>query len=304
MKKGLFVSAVLFSVMACSPANAGEKSPIYLLLSGVHPPQTPLPPYVRLVPLNDTGITWGGSYPSGNNPTCTGEEIGAQDCFHGRDATNHDNSDGYAGFSFTKLGKNGVALANQAVDYATMPWACVKDNVTGLTWEVKTNDGGLHDQHDTYTWYNTNPAVNGGSNGKAKSSYAPDTCEGYVSGNDATYCNTEAYVARVNAAGWCGKSDWRMPTIKELEGIASLGTSTTDPAIDKNYFPNTPNSAVWSGTPSAFYVREPVLDEAQYINSNSAWYVNFNAGESSSDGVSDFYYRYASAQVRLVRGGQ
>lgn len=287
MKKRLFVSAVLFSVMACVTANAGEKSPIYLLLSGVHPPQTPLPPYVRLIPLNDTGITWGGNYPSGNNPTCTGEEIGAQDCFHGRDATNYDDSDGHAGFSFTKLGDNGVALANQAVDYATMPWACVKDNVTGLTWEVKTSDGGLHDQNDTYTWYNTDPAANGGSNGEANSSY--DTCEGYVSGNAATYCNTEAYVARVNAAGWCGKSDWRMPTLKELEGIVSFATPR--PTIDKNYFPNTsPDSDVWSGTPYAHRIGF----------SEHAWYVDFFYGYPYHDYRDNFYYYH----VWLVRGGQ
>ncbi|MDP3695903.1 MAG: DUF1566 domain-containing protein [Desulfocapsaceae bacterium] len=272
--------------MACSTANAGEKSPIYLLLSGVRSPQPPyVPPYVRLVPLNDTGITWGGNYPSGNNSTCTGEEIGAQDCFHGRDATNYDNSDGYAGFSFTKLGNNGVALANQAVDYATMPWACVKDNVTGLTWEVKTNDGGLHDQNDIYTWYNTDPAANGGSSGEANSSF--DTCEGYDSGNDATYCNTEAYVARVNAAGWCGKSDWRMPTLKELEGIVFFGTS---PTIDLYYFPNTPaSSLVWSGTP---------LAQLLPSGPNVAWGVDFN------DGSSDGGFRSDYGRVRLVRGGQ
>jgi hypothetical protein len=282
MKKTVFMFTVLFSVMACVNANAGEKSPIYLLLSGVHPPQTPLPPYVRLVPLNDTGITWGGSYPWGNNSTCTGEEIGAQDCFHGRDATKRDDSDGYAGFSFTKLGRNGVALANQAVNYATMPWACVKDNVTGLIWEVKTSDGGLHDQGDTYTWYNTDPAINGGSSGEANSSY--DTCAGYVSGNAATYCNTEAYVARVNAAGWCRKSDWRMPTLKELEGIVSFGTS--DPTIDKNYFPNTPpDSVVWSGSPYA--------DGSVY-----AWHVEFSYGSS---GYND---RFTNNQARLVSGGQ
>ena len=25
-----------------------------------------------IIPLNDTGITWGGNYPDGNNTTCTG----------------------------------------------------------------------------------------------------------------------------------------------------------------------------------------------------------------------------------------
>jgi hypothetical protein len=284
VKKTLFLFPVLFSVMVCSAADAGEKSPIYLLLSGVFHPHGPLPPqppslpYVPFVPLNDTGITWGGSYPSGNNPGCTGEEIGAQDCSHGRDKTHNDNSDGHAGFSFTKLDANGVPLADQSVDYATTPWACVQDNVTGLIWEVKTNDGGLHDLNDSYTWYNTNPATNGGANGEAFP--GGDTCEGYTSGNAATYCNTQAYVARVNAAGWCGKSDWRMPTVKELEGIVSLGDNHA--AIDTAYFPDMPFSAVWSGSPLANY-------------SNRAWYVGSYSYSDNRD---------VNFQVRLVRGGQ
>lgn len=283
MKKTLFVCAVLFSVIVCDTANAEKKSSIFLLLSGGLHPHSPLPPQPPyFVPsLNDTGITWGGSYASGNNADCTGEEIGAQDCSQGRDVTHNDNSDGHAGFSFVKLDTNGVPLVNQAASYATKPWACVKDNVTGLVWEVKTNDGGLHDQYDSYTWYNTNPATNGGVDGEANPS--GNTCEGYASGNSTTYCNTQAYVARVNRAGWCGKSDWRMPTVKELEGIISFGT--TYPAIDADYFPNTLSSVVWSGSFFAGY-------------SKYAWDISFSNG-CSSKGNHSF-----DSQVRLVRSGQ
>jgi hypothetical protein len=41
-------------------------------------------PKVRM--LNDTGVTWGGNAQTGNNTTCTGAVISAQDCSHGRDA--------------------------------------------------------------------------------------------------------------------------------------------------------------------------------------------------------------------------
>ena len=40
----------------------------------------------RPVKLNDTGITFGGNYPSGNNGGCSGETIEQQDCRHDRDA--------------------------------------------------------------------------------------------------------------------------------------------------------------------------------------------------------------------------
>ncbi len=48
--------------------------------------------------INDTGLTWGGSYPRDNNSTCTGETIGAQDCSNGADAdvTLNDPTDGHA----------------------------------------------------------------------------------------------------------------------------------------------------------------------------------------------------------------
>ncbi|MCP3952026.1 MAG: hypothetical protein GY697_07375, partial [Desulfobacterales bacterium] len=86
--------------------------------------------------LNDTGIDWGGEYTSGNNSDCTSNTV-PQDCDQGRDASNNNNSDGHAGFSFTKLDANGNPLVDQSIDYATTPWSCVKDNVTGLVWEVK-----------------------------------------------------------------------------------------------------------------------------------------------------------------------
>jgi len=42
------------------------------------------------------------------------------------------------------------AQANYLPDSATS-WAMVRDNVTGLIWEVKTDDGSIHDKDNTYT---------------------------------------------------------------------------------------------------------------------------------------------------------
>jgi hypothetical protein len=235
--------------------------------------------------INDTGLTWGGNYPSGNNVDCTGEEIDAQDCSNGADAdpSLNDDADGHAGFSFTKISNSGAELPSTAtLGNGANEWACTRDNVTGLIWEVKTNDGGLHDQNDSYTWYNTDPATNGGAVGYDDDSGA--SCEGYVAGQSVTYCNTEAYTARVNNASWCGHTDWRMPTRKELQGIVSF--DRVSPAIDTGYFPNTPaSSVVWSGSPVAYH-------------SNYAWLVVFDFGDSY------IVYRSNSYQVRLVRGGQ
>jgi len=90
-------------------------------------------------------------------------------------------------------------------------------------------------------------------------------------------------VNRVNGAGWCGASDWRMPTRKELESIVAY--DHYDPAIDNEYFPNAVSSYVWSGSPTIF--------------SDFAWSANFDSGTSFT--INRNYYVLA---VRLVRGGQ
>ncbi len=246
----------------------------------------PTPP--SKLKLNDTGITWSGNYESGNNTACIASStpngdnvVAAQDCSHGRDATHNDDSDGHAGFSYTKLNSNGTALTHQNADYATTSWSCVQDNVTGLIWEVKTDDNGLHDKDDEYTWYNTDPTTNGGADGYANND--GDICYGYDSSDSSTFCNTQAYVHRVNAAGWCGASDWRMPTIKELKNLVHHGRSNL--TIDIDYFPNTKSNLYWSGSPLAG-------------DSGSAWFVVFYGGNSSAG------FRYNSYAVRLVRGGQ
>ena len=84
----------------------------------------------------------------------------------------------------------------------------VTDNVTGLMWEQKTDDGGSRDKDDTYTW-------------KDALSY----CENLILGS---------------------YYDWRIPTPKELERLVDLGSSS--PAIDTTYFPNTNNGFYWTGT--------------------------------------------------------
>jgi hypothetical protein len=57
------------------------------------------------------------------------------------------------------------------------------------------------------------------------------------------------------------------------------------PAINSNFFPNTPSGWFWSSSPYADYA-------------SSAWYVDFCYGSVSND---DKYY---PGYVRLVRGGQ
>ena len=225
-------------------------------------------------PLNDTGITFGGNYQIGNNSDCTGETITAQDCSHGRDAqaaagTLVKVGGGHAGFDFTKLDASGNPLADQSQDYSTQPWACVRDNHTGLVWEVKTpaGSGGIHDADNTYRW--------GGKTAQIKDGESWGTL----------YNDWDTLVDGSNSESLCGFGDWRVPTIDELISIRNL--NRTDPTIDTAYFPNTIVSDVWSSSPSASSL-------------SSAWYVNFVSGYSYAFSGN----RIVSLRIRLVRGGQ
>ncbi len=183
------------------------------------------------------------------------------------------------GFSFTKLKASGSALAIQngtwsdaGSEAAGTKWSCVMDNVTGLIWEVKTNDGGLRDKDWLYSWYNTNSSTNGGSAGYSSMS---SVC--YSSGR----CDTEKYVADVNTSALCGFRDWRMPRKEELQTI--ITRDRVNPAIDTNYFPNTVIDYYWTASTEA-------------TNKLYAWRVGyFDGTEEYNDAKS------SSHHVRLVR---
>jgi hypothetical protein len=166
--------------------------------------------------------------------------------------------------SYTKLDANGNALPD-----SSMTWAMVKDHVTGLIWENKTDDGGIHDKDNTYTWCDTNPATNGGNPG--------------VCGSVITPTDTQAFIQALNNAHFGGFSDWRVPTVKELRSIVDF--SQTNPSINTTFFPGTVSSDYWTSNTYAHY-------------QESAWIVQFNDDQFGYENKSHSYY------VRAVRGRQ
>lgn len=180
---------------------------------------------------------------------------------------------GAKGFDYSKIANNGSTLAaGAALGSASSEWACTKDNTTGLTWEVKTTSG-LRSNASNYTWYSSNDATNAGNAGTANGG----TCSG------GSGCDTETFVADVNAAALCSYSDWRMPTQRELLTLVLLDGSS--PSIDPSYFPNTQESNFWSATS---YASQPP----------GAWTVFFG------DGATIALLKLSTPYVRLVRGGQ
>jgi chitinase len=202
--------------------------------------------------LNDTGVTTCGDYRSSgggsNNLSCgtlanpsTSVVIG-QDGFYGHDVTDNDSSDGNKGFSFTKID----ALGNEVAQSASS-WSCIKDNRTGLIWEVKST-GGLQNVSHTYTWFLDSVGEENGGN-----------CQ------DATTCDTEKYITQINQLNLCGSNRWRLPERKELSSWLDFSAFNNVNAYNL-IFPNMPTGTslqYWTASRSA-------NDEAQ------AYMININ----------------------------
>ncbi|PWQ93408.1 DUF1566 domain-containing protein [Leucothrix arctica] len=236
--------------------------------------------------LNDTGIT----VCRGNDSVdldCTSGLFTNQDADHGLDFTATDDIDGHTGFTFTRLDETGAEIDSSALD-----WSCAKDQNTGLIWEGKhrnistetASSDSLHEASDSFTWYNSNAQNNAGTAGEQNS--VNDSCYGYDASNVTSYCNTEAFIERVNTAGYCGLNNWRLPNRHELNSIVNY--DAVEPAADLSVFQYTTSDVFWSATPvySASFSGE------------QAWATNFNYGGSSK------VHKTESHSVRLVSDGQ
>ena len=169
-------------------------------------------------PLNDTGQTRCFDAATGGLAPCTAANTGddsshrRQDARFGRDAQAGAGQltkigAGEAGFDFTKIANNGSELPVSAeLGSGPTDWACTRDNVTGLIWEVKTPNNA----NATFTFANA----------------------------------SAVHAAAVNVAQLCGFNDWRVPSRRELLSIVHHGTSR--PSIDTRFFPNTQSGFYWS----------------------------------------------------------
>ena len=201
-------------------------------------------------PVPDTGQT--KCYDNSQEITCP--SLGQN--FYGQDGSYDINTQ-----SYTKLDENGNDLPPEATE-----WVMVRDNVTGLIWEVKEdkddvqNYSNTNDADNTYTWYDG------------------------VSGTPGDGTDTLDFINALNTEQFGGYSDWRLPTVKELSSLVD-SSIPPGPTINTDYFPNTVSSNYWSSTTYA-------------PNSNYAWDVDFNDGEVWGRGKS------GDDHVRAVRGGQ
>lgn len=126
---------------------------------------------------------------------------------------------------FVKIDRNGKPLSPWAG-----PWQCVCDQQTGLLWEVKNDDEGIHDGYWTYSWY--------------------DGEKGVENSGDCYFekdrCDSADLIRRANIEQTCSADNWRLPNVKELNSLVYQDTKPGQPKIDKNFFPQTKHGDYWT----------------------------------------------------------
>ncbi|MDX2321197.1 MAG: DUF1566 domain-containing protein [Moritella sp.] len=231
--------------------------------------------------LNDTGIT---DYSDGNDfnlGTQPGSALALQDAAYGLDviinpsATLNAGGDtqdpssrfyknsrdvdtasqeykGKAGFRFVKVADNGMPVTASSSSYS-----CVKDQVTGLLWQVKSTTNILTNSETdpelpakyqmaqerrynaanfSYPWEvsalsGAGPGWHNGSSNNNNDSFTTNTdptgfangiCgynSGYGDREFDLYCASGSYANETNFLKVCGKSNWVVPTVEQLRSI-------------------------------------------------------------------------------------
>ncbi len=209
--------------------------------------------------LNETGQT-----------LCANATNPVEDCsntteFPAQDA-NYERNGGE--FNFTTLGIDGVSDPT-----AANPATCVRDNLTNLTWELKSSAFGFQNNLNEYSWFNPQRNANGGNPGLNGSNIG---C-GLLTGNGGPVaCDTEKYAIFLNNEALCARKGWRTPTVSELQSILNFSNTTAENKTfaNQDFFPNLQPGYYWSATPSvldnskawAVYLGKELADDSEYTD--------------------------------------
>ncbi|MEB2283137.1 MAG: hypothetical protein B6D46_03160 [Polyangiaceae bacterium UTPRO1] len=168
-------------------------------------------------------------------------------------------------------GSDGDLRKGVARSYTDNGDGTITDNVTGLMWEKKSDDGSIHDKDNMYAWGTASP---------------PYTMNGTM---------VTTFLAALNAGGgFAGHTDWRIPNRFELESLLDL--ENVNPAVNSVF--NTSCTGGCTVTTCSCTQSFSYWSSTTYQNlPDLAWYVTFNFGIVNGTGKSSLNY------VRAVRGG-
>ena len=221
--------------------------------------------------LHDTGVI--DCYGESAVITCGGADFPNQDAESGRDEVIQvldKSGDGNKAFDFTKFDVNGDEVSNSALVFS-----CVRDNVTGLVWEVK--------QATVIPEFSQLRGV--------ENHYSmDDSTLGLSSCPQTESCDVETFVATVNDQSYCGGKNWRLPTYMELLSIMDYGDIDNASLLDTEFFPNTPNAVALGH--GYYWVSD---ENAEGGAGGFHWVIDTQSGDDSAILLSN------TAYVRLVR---
>jgi len=176
-------------------------------------------------------------------------------------------SEGEPRRSYTKIAWDGSELPDTAEQ-----WSCVRDNQTSLIWEHKPDAYSLRSSSWSYSWFDSSQLPSEqGSPDNVDSCYFTDRCD------------TEKYLADVNATALCGSTDWRLPARIELESLlwrikyinGNYNPEKVRAPIDDIYFPDTPIGSYWTSEHTSTLATRVYFD----VNAKAFEFSKSNAGK-------------------------
>lgn len=220
--------------------------------------------------LPDTGVI--DCYDNSGEIPCGSDAFPRQDADGGRDSVVQylrKIGKGEKAFDFTKLDQFGDEVPDSSNEFS-----CIRDNVTGLIWELKEPviaappASTLRAANNRYSFVNADTG-NGGESGEAAP--ALSSCP------SATDCGLGAYLEEVNATVYCGGANWRLPTTEELMSIADFGRLGEAHLLDPAFFRFEPDLAIQNNL--FYWTRQTSAEGGGGI---SAWVFDISNGNDNT----------------------